>query len=138
MPMYDCLCSAGHRFERMIKLADFADIIVCDCQMPAKRLISKPRISVEDVGYDCPISGKWIGSKRDHEENLRANDCHVYETGEREESMRRRSAADDSFERSVDETVERVIDQMPGDKREKLANELLAGADLSVDRGTAQ
>lgn len=134
MPLYDCKCEAGHTFERMIKLADFEAPIICDCHAPAKRAISRPMISVENVGYDCPVTGKWIGSKRAHEENLRQQGCRVLEPGEKESATRSKAHAEADFERRLDETVERTIDSWSSDKKESLANELLGGADLAVER----
>jgi hypothetical protein len=41
-------------------------------------------ISVEAVGYNCPVTGKWVGSKKAHQENLREQGCRVLEPGEKE------------------------------------------------------
>lgn len=137
MPLYDFKCEKGHIFERQVKLADFEETQHCDCHAPAIRLISAPRFSVDNVDYECPVTGKSIRSKREHEENLKRQDCRVLETGETEQTVKARAAADEAFEKQVDDSVEQMIDQMPGDKREQLANELVSGVDVSVDRITA-
>lgn len=134
MPLYDFRCDKGHKFERSVKLADFEERQNCACGLPATRVISAPRISVENVGYDCPITGKWIGSKREHEENLKLHGCRVLETGETEQATKFRQAEEAQFEAKIEETVEKEWDQMPSAKKEKLANELLGGADLAVER----
>lgn len=139
MPMYDFLCENGHKFERLVKLKDFSVVQICSCQSPAKRLISAPRIQVESVGYNCPITGTWIGSKRQHEDNLSRHGCRVLETGEREAAAQFRQRQEEEFDRKIEDTVEREIEHMPSAKKEALATELLRGnVDLAVERGTAQ
>jgi len=134
MPLYDCRCLDGHKFERMIKLADFEAPIICACGTTAHRVISAPMFSVEQVGYTCPVTGKYIGSKRQHEENLRQQDCRVFETGEKELAQKRIAEQEAAFEKSVDQTVEKNFWSMPSDKREKIANELESGVDLAIER----
>lgn len=134
MPLYDFVCQCGERFDRMVKLADFEEPQFGACGLPARRVISAPRISVENVGYDCPITGKWIGSKREHEENLKQHNCRVLETGETEQVKKFREAEEARFDAAVEETIEKQWEVMPSEKKEKLANELLGGADLAVER----
>lgn len=136
MPLYDIRCErTGETFERMIKLANFSDPIKCACGSPAIRLISTPMFSVDNVGYDCPVTGKWVGSQREHRENLARNGCRVLEAGETEAASRRHKEADDELDRKIGDTVEREIESWSSDKKEKLHNELVnAKADLAVER----
>jgi hypothetical protein len=103
-------------------------------ELVTTRVISAPRFSVDNVAYDCPITGKWIGSKHEHEENLKQHGCRVYEPGETEQTKQLKAREEAEFDKKIDDTVEREIDQMSSDKKEKLANELLGGADLAVER----
>lgn len=134
MPLYDFRCVDGHKFERMVKLADFEVTQLCSCLMPATRVISAPMFNVEQVGYTCPVTGKYIGSKKAHEENLRQQDCRVFEPGEKELAQKRIAEQEAAFEKSVDQTVEKNFWSMPSDKREKIANELESGVDLAIER----
>ena len=134
MPLYDLRCDKGHVFERHIPLAKFEEPILCACHAPATRVISAPMFSVEQVGYTCPVTGKYIGSKRQHEENLRQQDCRVFETGEKELAQKRIAEQEAAFEKSVDQTVEKNFWSMPSEKREKIANELESGVDLASER----
>lgn len=138
MPLYDFKCPNGHTFERMVKLADFEAEQKCACGGVSERVISAPRISSVSYDYECPITGKAITSKHAHEENLRRHDCRIYEPGETQANARAAAEADAAFDRGLDETVEKLYDAMPGEKKEKLANELLSGADIAIERGTAQ
>lgn len=135
MPLYDIRCDQGHRFERMIPLEKFSEPIECACGSPARRLISAPRFSVESVDYTCPITGKWIGSKRAHEDNLAQHGCRVLETGEKELNDSRRQQEEAKFDQAIEDTVERTIESWDSSKREALHNELVNGAnDLAVTR----
>lgn len=137
MPLYDCVCSSGHKFERVIPLAQFEEPIICACGVAAHRAISLPTIvgGRLDYEYACPITGKHVVSKRQHEENLKVHGCRVMESGEREYNQRRNADLERDFERKVDETIEREIAVMPSEKREMLAKELMAGTTVEVARG---
>lgn len=135
MPLYDIRCSQSQTiFERFIPLANFEEPIICACGATAHRCISKPMFSVDNTGYDCPVTGKWIGSKREHQENLKEQGCRVLEPGEKEQNEKRRANEEAAVEKAVDQTVEHEIDTMPSIKKEKLFNELESGLDLAVER----
>ncbi len=91
-------------------------------------------ISSASYEYACPITGNPISSKREHEENLKRQDCRVLESGEKEYNAKRNAEADAALDRAIDQTVEREIDAMPGDKRDSLAKEL-ATTDITIARG---
>lgn len=137
MPLYDIRCQAsGEVFERVIKLENFSEPIKCACGADASRLISRPMIAVDHTGYSCPVTGKWVGSKREHRENLARTGCRVLESGETAEASRRRAADDAAFDRKIEDTVEKTIEGFSSAKKEQLHNELVNGkADLSVARG---
>ena len=135
MPLYEFECSKGHKFDRIVKLADFDTAQVCACHAPATRLISKPRFSVDQTGYNCPVTGKWVGSRGAHLDNLARHDCRVLEGGEKEASMARRQAEESAFDKAIEDTVEKTIESYSSAKKEQLHNELVNGKlDLSVDR----
>ena len=134
MPLYDLLCEAGHKSERSIPLSEFSAPIICACGQSARRVIGRPMISVENVEYTCPITDTPILSKRAHEDNLRRHDCRVYESGETRMQQEEREQRNLDFDKKIETTVEREWDSMSGEKREALAKDLTAGADLVVER----
>lgn len=137
MPLYDFRCDSNHTFERFVPLEKFEEQQECACGAPAHRLISTPMFSVDNTGYSCPITGDWIGSKRQHQENLARHGCRVLETGETEAAKSRKAREEAEFEKRVEETVEREIEAMPSNKREQLHNELVNGKlDISVERAS--
>ena len=127
MPLYDFLCPKAHAFERFVRLEDFSSPQLCSCGAVAVRVISAPMFIVDNVGYTCPVTDEWIGSKSAHKENLAKHNSRVLETGENEINIASRQKADEAFERKVDQTIEREIDAMPSAKREQLHNELVNG-----------
>lgn len=136
MPLYDIQCTDNHKSERMIPLEKFEEPIICSCGLPAYRVISAPMFTVDNVGYHCPVTDKWIGSKREHAENLAVHGCRVLETGEKEATASTREKEEARFDKAIEETVERTIETMPSAKKEQLHNELVNGkVDLSVTRG---
>lgn len=125
MPLYDFRCPEGHTFERMVRLENFQDPQHCTCGEVAARCISAPRFSVDYTDYTCPVTGKYIGSKHAHENNLATHGCRVLETGEKEANASRRQADEDAFDKSVEATVEKAIDAMSSDQKESLHRELV-------------
>ena len=137
MPLYDLRCEQGHRFERMIPLAEFEAPQLCGCNSPAQRLISAPMFTVDQTGYTCPVSGDWISSKHQHRENLSKHNCRVLETGETEAAAAYRAKQDAILDKTIEDSVERQIETFSSDKKEQLHNELINGKlDLAVDRAT--
>lgn len=138
MPLYDFQCAEGHKFEKFVALKDFEDPVFCGCNAPAQRLISAPMFSVDQVGYTCPVTGEWIGSKREHRENLAKHGCRVLETGEKEAAAARRAADDAKLDKLIEDRVEKEIESFTSDQKEQLHNELINGKlDLAYERSTA-
>lgn len=84
--------------------------------------------------YTSPIDGRLISGKAQRREDLKRNGCRPYEEGERQEAQRRREQDDARLERNVNETVERWWHEAPTQKREALARDLMAGADVNLER----
>lgn len=137
MPLYDFKCSEGHRFERFVPLEKFEETQECACGAPSQRLISAPMFNVDATGYNCPITGDWIGSKHQHRENLAKHGCRVLETGETSAAAAYRAKEDAKLDKLIEDHVEREFEAFPSEKKEQLHNELVNGKlDLSVDRST--
>lgn len=135
MPLYEYQCNtSGRVFSRFVPLANYRSPARCKCGATGFRIISRPRIISDYEPYQCPVTGKVISGRRQHEENLKITGCRVLESGERERAAAIRAADDARLDSILDTHIEREYDAMPGEKRERLANELLAGTDLSIER----
>lgn len=135
MPLYSYKCQACNTaFDDFAPMAKSAEPQFCRCGKLANRVITPTRISKDYDGYQCPVTDQWISGRRAHEENLKRQGCRVLEPGEKETNEQKKIRAEADFEKRLDQTVEKAIDSLPSEKKEKLANELSAGTDLSVDR----
>lgn len=133
LPYNDDFSPGWSMGERGAKLLKFEVSQTCKCGAPATRLFHTSLISVDNTGYNCPITNKWVGSKREHENNLSIHGCRVLESGETETSKKRREAEDAKLDQKIEATVEKEIDSYSSDKREKLYRELVNN-DLQVER----
>lgn len=93
--------------------------------MERKQITAAPMIgSAAAYQYQCPITGKDINGKREHEANLARHGCRVLESGEAEDAQRRRKQAAADFDRALDTGIDKIIDGMGHDKRDSLVREL--------------
>lgn len=140
MPLYDYKCpTCGARFERMLKLAELDQTQTCaHCGAAMNRQLSAPMVVGDYPGYECPITGKWIEGRRAHNENLARHECRILEPGETAEAEKRRRASDEALERAIDETADRLIADLPTEKRDRLAAEMENGLDAQLTRQTPQ
>ncbi len=134
MPLYEYECSCGRRFDRYLPLASYKSPQTCTCGEVAAKRLSRPNIVADAAGYACPVTGKWIEGNKAHKDNLRRHGCHVLEAGETEAATKRRLRGDEALDRAIDTTVEAFVEKLPSQKREQLAREIAAGADISINR----
>lgn len=136
MPEYVYRCAdSGVKFTRFLRMAQYKEPQNCICGAHGNRVILSPIISVKETDYTCPITDKHISSRHEHQENLKRHGCRLLEGGEKEQAGKYREQLDQQLDRKIEETVEKHYDVLPGEKREKLANELLDGMDAQVVRG---
>lgn len=137
MPTYEYHCTAGHHFERVLPVANYRDTQTCNCGAEGRRILSLPMLKVSpDVHYDSPVDGRPITSMKKRREDLARNNCQPYDPEMKKDvdTFHRREA--ERMDKAVDATVESIYEKMPAAKKEKLANELLGGADAQPTRGT--
>ena len=92
-------------------------------------------VHVSKIEYRCPITNEPITTKQQHENNLAKHGCRVLETGEVEQAKRKRLESERELDKKIESEVERLVETMPSKKREKLANEIASGVDLTTMRG---
>lgn len=134
--IYQYACKNGHHFERVLPVADYRTLQLCDCGAAGRRVISVPRLvkSTPDISYDSPIDGRAITSMAQRREDLARSGCREYDPEMKKDAEKFRKESQEKLERNVDDTVERHIDSLPGRKREALNNELASGVDATVER----
>lgn len=137
MPIYVFKCEDGHQFDLYLKLKDYDTPQTCECGKRAKRKIVPTMISCDIQPwdyYESPVSGKPITSYKERREDMKRHDCVDYDPGMKKTQKQKIKAMDDALDKKVDETVEREWDNMPVQKRERLANELTSGMDVEIVR----
>ena len=137
MPVYDYECvSCGIVEEKVHSIAVLGIQQYCSvCNGRMNKLLSAPMVHVSKVEYRCPITNEPITTKQRHINNLAKHGCRVLETGEVEQAKRKRLESDRELDKKIESEVERLVETMPSEKQEKLANEIASGVDLTTMRG---
>lgn len=136
MPIYEYKCACGTGFEKFLPVKEYNDPQSCRCGKTATRQISRPMsIKIQpDLCYQSPIDGRVITTHQGRTNDLERSNCIPYEKGMREDAQINARKMDEAIEKSVDETVEATIENMPAVKRELLQNEL-AHSSIEYTRG---
>lgn len=134
MPIYEFLCQSGHKFDRVLRLAEYDTPQTCECGETATRLISTPMFAVDIPAYQSPVTGRWINGRAERREDLKRTGCVEYEPSMKDHAERARLREDADLEKAMGETVEAEIYAMPVRKREKLTAELESGGDIEYAR----
>ena len=130
MPIYSYSCPCGKEFDRFLRLVEYAQPQECPCGRTAQKVIKPTAIHVDVPAYQSPASGRWITSRSERREDLKATNCVEYEPGMKEEHQKRLAAEDAALDKKVEDHVEQEILSMPAAKRERLAAEV---ENLDVD-----
>lgn len=136
MPIYVFECQSGHKFDRVLRLAEYDTPQTCECGSAAKRIITPVMFSIDATNfpaYESPTTGKWITSKTQRKEDMAVSNCVDYEPSLKDEQTKRIAREDAELDKQVDEHVEKTIYEMPTAKREQLANEC-EHLDIAVTR----
>lgn len=138
-PLYEFVCSSRHHFERYLPVADYRTPQNCDCGAPGRRIISVPMLLIrsKDICYDSPIDGRPITSMAARLDDLARSGCREYDPCMKQDYHRRIEREEKQLEAAIESTVDAEIAAMPSRKREHLASELQHGANVGVERITA-
>ena len=135
MPTYEFRCPEGHKFDRVLRVADYNVPQGCDCGLYAQRQISIPMVFVsQDIRYESPIDGKVITTRQQRQEDLARSGCIEYDPEMKKDAARRQLENDKNLDKAIDATVEKEIHAMPARSREKLVAELQGGITAEVVR----
>lgn len=105
MPFFDYKCKeCGYKVEIYFKVE--GQVYKCPyCDIPMTKLMPSPAVRGDYEPYNCPITGKLISGKKEHEENLKLHHCRVLEPGEARDAARVRAEADKALEDKICETA---------------------------------
>lgn len=75
--------------------------------------LAMPYISGDYKPYECPVTGKVIDGRREHEENLRLHNCRIHEKGEFEDVKKNGQAKINAeIDAAIDASVEAIAGQV--------------------------
>jgi len=135
MPVYTYKCTeCAKKFDRFLKLAQFDEPQSCACGGRAERQVVAPFIRPDYAPYDCPITGKRIEGRKEHEANLAAHGCRLLEPGETSRAAVAAKAEETSLEDKLAESAAEFVATLPPAKQEQLACELSHGLDVEITR----
>ena len=136
MPTYTAQCTVcSFRFPIFRKIVDRNREANCErCHEAAIRVPDAPRVVADYEAYNCPITGKQIRGRREHEENLKQHGCRVYEPGELEEHKKFREKAEEAHLDQMADAAAELAVTLPTEKFEQLAGELASGAEAPLLR----
>ena len=137
MPVYVFRCEEGHKFDKYLKLADYDKPQTCRCGASAKRQIVPTMLNCDMQPWDryvSPATGKVITSYKERKEDMARSGCVDYDPGVKNDYQSRIKRGEAELDKKVDETVEKEFEKMSSSKKEKLANELLSGAEVEYKR----
>lgn len=98
--------------------------------------ISAPAVRGEIQPYFSPVDGKLIDSRAKRREDLIANGAREWDSGMKEEQIRRMAQEESRLEASVEATIDASIAALPARSREHLAAEMEHGVDATIERST--
>jgi putative FmdB family regulatory protein len=128
VPIYEYVCPEGHRFERVLKVADCGVPQACECGLGSQKVLSPPMVFVsQEIRYESPIDGKVITTKQQRQDDLARHGCIPYDPEMKKDAARRQVESEKKLEAAMDATIEKTIHEMPSRKREKLTAELQGG-----------
>ena len=75
--------------------------------------LNMPYIAGDYKPYDCPITGKSIDGRVEHEENLKKHGCRIHEAGEFEDVKKNgQKRINASIDAAIDKSVDAIARQI--------------------------
>lgn len=123
MPIFDYRCPVCKTVEE--KYTKLEQVFRCGkCGTPMDKLIPSPFVIGEIEPYDCPITGKRITSRAEHNANLKKHNCRLLEPGEARDAERTRRADDEALDNTLCDTIAREVEKLTPKQQENLAKEI--------------
>lgn len=86
---------------------------VAVCNDSKRSHLNMPYIAGDYKPYDCPITGKSIDGRVEHEENLKKHGCRIHEAGEFEDVKKNgQKRINASIDAAIDKSVDAIARQI--------------------------
>lgn len=108
--MYVCSCRCGFRDTVFRRVAERDNALPLHCGSVMERIIVAPSVQTDIEPYESPKTGRWITSRRQQRDDLKASGAFLYEPGVREDIARRKK----ELEAQTDQLVSTRVDETIG------------------------
>lgn len=108
MPVYEAKCNqCGALREYIRPVAQYDDTPMCCGEKTEKVILSSPMAVMDIQPYQSPVTGKWIDSRKQRNEDMKRNSCRPWEGIEQEkkEARRARQYEDQALAKQVDKWI---------------------------------
>ena len=96
-----------------MKIADLEHVGVgCRCGEKMERQVTVPHIFGDFAGYECPVTGRWVEGRRQHEDNLKRTGCRLLEPGETEQYVRDKGNRQKELDKAVETAVQTTAQEL--------------------------
>lgn len=123
MPIYESLCGqCGKAHEYYQTSARCHETPDC-CGVPTEKRIFTACFGVVDIpAYVSPVTGKWINSRRERNEDLKATNSRPWEgmAEEKKEADRQRAYKEAEQDAKLEKCIENTLADMPVAAKEEL------------------
>ena len=112
MPMYDLRCFRCGKTETVFRKIINRDLDLPNCPScftQFTRIISPARILSDIVPYESPKTGKWITSRSEQREDLKASNSFLLEPGVKKDIERNAQYAKEKAFAPVAEAVDQTV-----------------------------
>jgi len=123
MPLYDAMCqTCGKVLEYYQSAANCHDTPMCCGQKSQKAILTAPFGIVDIPAYVSPTSGKWINSRRERNEDMKASDARPWEglEAEKKEAARQKAYLEQKEDAALTKAAETAFAQLEPEKRRVL------------------
>lgn len=93
-----------------------------------------PLIICDLPGYQSPVTGNWVEGRVQRREDLKISGCREYDPGMKDDARRNNQENNDALDRSINEGVERMYNQLSDTKRKQLDREMSGNFESHIVR----
>ena len=110
MPYYDFRCNVCGDTLPIFRKIESRDFPEYHCAQAMNRLVTASQLVLPDLTpYVSPVSGKWINSRRQRNEELAREGCFILEPGVKRDIARNAQAKKEKNLQRMDATIDQTV-----------------------------
>ena len=141
MPVYEYNCPRCGVFERVCKVENHKNKVVCNCGTLSNQIITKVTTFVpasmrwDFDPYESPSTGNIISTQKQRNADLANSGCIEWEPGMKQDKERMIATKEKDLDSKVDRSVDKALNNMSADTIESLGRGIESGLDLNITKG---